>query len=99
MLIKPYGVSEESALINPLYSMTQHSPQEILIQAFRHRLQVIADSAFRERDATGHLQAIAEASLSIEKAAADLPQPVDPQLQHFLDRRSFEKALAFLEAR
>jgi hypothetical protein len=40
------------------------------------------------------LRAISE---KIDKLQAALPQRVDPRLAHYLQRRSYEKALEFLE--
>lgn len=63
----------------------------------RRRLAVIADRDWYARDAAGHLAALQSVSEAIEAAAHALPGPVDPQLAHYLDRRSYDKALAFLE--
>jgi hypothetical protein len=38
-----------------------------------------------------------EISDRIETLVATLPQPIPPRLAHFLDRRSYDKALEFLE--
>jgi hypothetical protein len=40
------------------------------------------------------LRAVSE---KIEKLEAALPKPIDPQLAHFLQRKSYDKALEFLE--
>lgn len=63
----------------------------------RQRLAVIADREWYARDAAGHLVALQTVSEAIEAAARALPQPVDAQLAHYLERRSYDKALAFLE--
>jgi hypothetical protein len=42
------------------------------------------------------LSAVSE---KIDKLAAGVPRPLDPQLAHFLQRRSYDKALEFLEGR
>ena len=36
-------------------------------------------------------------SEKIDKLQAALPQPIDPRLAHYLQRRSYDKALEFLE--
>jgi hypothetical protein len=36
-------------------------------------------------------------SEKIDKLQAALPRPIDPQLAHYLQRRSYDKALEFLE--
>jgi len=38
-----------------------------------------------------------EISKKIDDLAAALPKPLDPQLAHFLQRQSYDKALAVLE--
>jgi hypothetical protein len=37
-------------------------------------------------------------SAKIESLEAALPRPIDPRLAHYLQRRSYDKALEFLEA-
>jgi hypothetical protein len=37
-------------------------------------------------------------SEKIEALQTALPQPVDPRLAHYLQRRSYDKALEFLES-
>ena len=69
-----------------------------LIAALRERLAVINDRAGYEADSAAHLERLKAASEKIETAASRLP-PVDLQLAHYLQRRSYEKALAYLEAR
>jgi hypothetical protein len=44
-----------------------------------------------------HLARLQAVSEKINKLERQLPQPVDPQLAHFLKRCSYDKALAFLE--
>jgi hypothetical protein len=56
---------------------------------------VIADHAWRDRDAAGHLAALRAVSGEIERLAPEFAE--DPRLQHFLERRSYEKALAWIE--
>ncbi len=68
-----------------------------LASALQSRLAVIQDRAHYERDAADHLNALREASERIEIVAAGLPQPLDPTLAHYLERRSYDKALAWLE--
>ena len=67
-----------------------------LAEALRERLAVIADRDWFARDAAGHLEALKAVSGRIELLAAALPPPLDPQLRHYLDRCSYDKALAFL---
>ncbi len=67
-----------------------------LAQALRERLAVIRDEQSR-RDEEKHLARLRAISEKIEKFQAALPRPVDPQLAHYLQRKSFDKALEYLE--
>ena len=69
-----------------------------LAAALRERLAVIGDRALYRRDPTGHLERLKSVSEKVMALQAALPAPVDPQLAHFLQRSSYDKALAFLEA-
>ncbi len=73
--------------------------QESLVAALRERLAVIADRAWYARDPAGHLDRLSTVSEQIVNLRQQLPPPVDPQLAHYLDRCSYDKALAFLEGR
>ena len=66
-----------------------------LIGALRERLQIISDETSR-RNPEQHLARLREISDHIESLAAALPQPIPPRLSHFLERRSYDKALEFL---
>ncbi|MFZ4116748.1 MAG: hypothetical protein ACOYK6_08540 [Chthoniobacterales bacterium] len=69
-----------------------------LASTLRLRLKVIADHVFRDRDPAAHLKKLQEASEAIEHCVALLPKSeMDPQLRHYLERRSYEKALAWIE--
>ena len=69
-----------------------------LAAAFRERRSIIADEASR-RSPDRHIERLKSVSERIESLAAQLPQPIDPQLAHFLQRASYDKALEFLEQR
>lgn len=71
---------------------------EQLATALRTRLEIIADRDFYSRDAGAHLHKLKSASEKISEIRERLPQPVDPQLVHYLDRASYDKALAFIDA-
>jgi hypothetical protein len=71
-------------------------PDALLAGALRERLSIIADRDWYGRDAAGHLQALMQASERILTFSAQLPAPVHPQLKHYLERCSYDKALAFL---
>lgn len=68
-----------------------------LKQAVQKRLEVVSDHAFRDRDPAAHLEALKQAHRLLEAQVAALPQDCDPRLRHFLERQSYEKALAFLQ--
>ncbi len=69
-----------------------------LALALRTRLAIIADRDFYARDADAHLQQLKSVSEQICEIRERLPRPVDPQLAHYLERSSYDKALAFIEA-
>ena len=69
-----------------------------LAEALRERLKIISDEESR-RDPEQHVKRLQEISDRIETLVATLPQPIPPRLAHFLDRRSYDKALEFLEDR
>lgn len=69
-----------------------------LAVALRERLAVIADHAHRDRDQAGHLQRLIDVSGRIDALISSLPtQELDPQFRHYLERRSYDKALAWIE--
>ena len=67
-----------------------------LKEALRERLAVIRDEQSR-RDEAKHIDRLRAVSEKIETLQAMLPQPIDPRLAHYLQRRSYDKALEFLE--
>jgi hypothetical protein len=70
-----------------------------LAEAFRERLSVIADHAHRKSDSAGHLQRLITVSEKIDAIVETLPsRELDPQFRHYLDRKSYDKALAWIEA-
>ena len=68
-----------------------------LAQALRERLAIIHDEESR-RDEEKHIARLSVISEKIDKLQAALPRPIDPQLAHYLQRRSYDKALAHLES-
>ena len=80
----------------PVSSPPSEIPRE-LAAALRERLVVIADRASYERDPQAHLRQLQSVSERIAALAGKLPAPVDPRLAHYLERCSYDKALAFLE--
>jgi len=69
-----------------------------LREALRERLAIIHDEESR-RDEEQHMARLRVISEKIDKLQAALPRPIDPQLAHYLQRRSYDKALEFLEGR
>jgi hypothetical protein len=66
-----------------------------LAAVLRERLAIIGDEESR-RDSDLHTQRLREVSERIEQIERDLPPTIDPQLRHFLQRRSYSKALELL---
>ena len=68
-----------------------------LAEALRQRLAIISDEESR-RDPDRHTARLREVSEKIERLEQSLPPKIDPQLRHFLQRRSYSKALELLES-
>ena len=68
-----------------------------LAAALRERLAIISDDESR-RDPDRHTVRLREVSEKIERLEQSLPPKIDAQLRHFLQRRSYTKALEMLEA-
>ena len=68
-----------------------------LREALRERLEIIHDEESR-RDEEKHTERLRAVSEKIDKLAAGLSRPIDPQLAHYLQRRSYNKALEFIES-
>ncbi len=69
-----------------------------LATALRERLAVIADRDLYARDPAAHLDRLQRASEQIATLQSQLPTPLDPQFAHYLQRQSYDKALAWIEA-
>ena len=72
-------------------------PLTELAAALRERLTIIGDEESR-RDPQRHTERLRVVSERIELLEQSLPPQIDPQLRHFLQRRSYTKALELLEA-
>ena len=68
-----------------------------LAAALRERIIVIGNKASR-RDTKTHIGRLRAISEKIEKLEAALPPSIDPRLAHYLQRRSYDKALEFIES-
>jgi hypothetical protein len=69
-----------------------------LAEVLRERLKIISDEE-SQRNPEQHVKRLRDVSERIETLVGTLPQPIPPRLAHFLDRRSYDKALEFLESR
>jgi len=69
-----------------------------LAQALRERLAVIRDEQSRSDEAK-HIARLKAVSERIDDLQTRLPKPIDPRLAHYLQRKSYDKALEFLEGR
>jgi hypothetical protein len=67
-----------------------------LADALRERLAVIRDEESR-RDHSKHIERLRAVSDKIDRLQQSLPLSTDPRLKHYLDRKSFDKALEYLE--
>ena len=70
---------------------------EELASALRERLTIIGDEESR-RDPDRHVARLQDVSQRIEVLEQRLSPRLDPQLRHYLQRRSYSKALEHLEA-
>ncbi|RYD85534.1 MAG: hypothetical protein EOP84_02185 [Verrucomicrobiaceae bacterium] len=77
--------------------MDNTTPYHALASALHERLTVIADREAYTNDPAAHLGRLKRVSEIITTLGHQLPPPVDPQLTHFLQRCSYDKALSFIE--
>lgn len=75
------------------------SEAEQLRLRLRERLEIISDRDWYRRDPEGHLKALAGVSEGIDRLSSAVSHEagVSPELKHYLGKRSFEKALKWLE--
>ncbi|MCU0796285.1 MAG: hypothetical protein MUF31_10160 [Akkermansiaceae bacterium] len=64
----------------------------------RHRLDLIADHAFRDRDPAAHLDALRTVSEEITAWQETHRHEIPRRLDHFLTSCSYEKALRFVDS-
>ena len=72
-------------------------PLTALAEALRERRTIVADREFYRRDPVAHLTQLQAISEQIVQLGASLPPPVPGDLAHFLERCSYDKALAWIE--
>src|SRR5262249_59963007 len=68
-----------------------------LAQALRERLAIIRDDESR-RDHARHIDRLRAVSEKIERLQESLAASIDARLKHYLERKSYEKALEHLDA-
>lgn len=68
-----------------------------LATLLERRLEVIGDHAWRDRDQPGHLAELKRVALEIEARKKEVPRGFDADLTHYLERCSFDKALARIQ--
>jgi len=86
------------AWIQSLRMTKAPSVYQALAAALRERLAVIADREHYQRDPTGHLERLKAVAVTIATIQEQLPSEIDPRLAHYLQRASYDKALAFIQA-
>jgi hypothetical protein len=89
----------ENAIVTSRSGGLQSAESNALLtlrEALRERLAIIRDEESRRNEAK-HIARLRAVSEKIDQLRAALPQPVDPQLAHYLQRKSYDKALEFLE--
>ena len=67
-----------------------------LREALRKRLAIIHDEGSR-RNPDAHIARLRAVSETIDELQESLPPPVEPRLKHYLERKSYDKALEYLE--
>jgi hypothetical protein len=77
--------------------MEPETLQAELIAALRKRLAVIGDRALRESDPARQLAELQKVSEQIAALQRQLPSTTHPQLLHYFERCSYDKALAWIE--
>ena len=69
-----------------------------LLALLEKRRAVIADHAWRDRDAATHLAALQEVSETLMAEHQRLRAQLPPRLQHYLTQCSYDKAAAWIES-
>jgi hypothetical protein len=68
-----------------------------LAETLRERLAIVADEESR-RDTARHIERLKDVSERLDGLEKKLPAATDPQLKHYIQRRSYSKALEYLDA-
>jgi hypothetical protein len=77
--------------------METDSLEAELTAALRKRIAVIGDKGLRESDPARQLDELRLVSERIVELQGQLPATTHPQLRHFFERCSYDKALAWIE--
>jgi hypothetical protein len=77
--------------------MADETLEAELAAALRKRLAVIGDAELRASDPARHLAELREASERIIALQVRLPATTHPQLRHYFERCSYDKALAWIQ--
>ncbi len=76
-----------------------HAAPTDLIPLLHRRLEVIADTGWRERDPEAQLAELQRVGTELMERHAALKGHLPARLDHFLTQCSYDKALALLEGR
>ena len=76
--------------------MNTSSDYKTLESLLEGRLSVIADHAWRDRDAASHLAELQRISFAITAEHIQLKPKLPARLNHFLTQASYQKALDYL---
>lgn len=77
-------------------SMDQPEEWQELDTLLEERLAVIADHAWRDRDAAGHLEQLKNVSERLQQEHQRLRGQLPARLNHYLTQASFSKALEWI---
>lgn len=91
------GLFDNAATARQSHSMSQEKFLN-LATALRERLAIIGDRELYARDPAVHLEKLKSVSEKIALLSAALPKPLDKNLEHYLQRASYEKALSWLSS-
>lgn len=69
-----------------------------LLTLLQRRREIIADHAWRDRDAASHLSALQEVSESLMAEHQRIRPGLPGRLQHYLTQCSYDKAAAWIQS-
>jgi hypothetical protein len=77
--------------------MSVSEPLKLLEELLEERLNVIADHAWRDRDAAGHLAQLKSVSERLQQEHQRQRGQLPARLNHYLTQASFSKALEWIQ--